>query len=100
MHGHLAIFLATGYVSDQNEPLGQGISLEPPPVEPEPPTYEAHLFDAYDPEWQCNIDASFYGGFNGLPDHCQNKILKNLGLALKDIFGRLLGATAKRRALR
>ena len=77
----------TGIVSNQTEPLGQSISLSPPPVEPEPPTYEAHLFDAYDPEWQCNIDASFYGGFNGLPDHCQNKILKNLGLALKDIFG-------------
>jgi len=77
----------TGFVSEQNEPLGQSISLSPPPVEPEPPTYEAHLFDAYDPEWQCSVDWNFYGGFNGLPDHCQNKILKNLGLALKDIFG-------------
>lgn len=59
MHGHLAIFLATGYVSDQNEHLGQGISLEPPPVEPQPPTYEAYLFSAREPEWQCSSPFSF-----------------------------------------
>jgi len=48
----------------------------------------SRLFDAYDdPEWQCNIDASFYGGFNGLPDHCQNRILMNLSIPLTDIFG-------------
>lgn len=44
----------TGIVSEQTEPLGQRISLEPPPVEPQPPTYEAYLFDAFDPEWQCS----------------------------------------------
>jgi len=49
----------TGFVSEQNEPLGQGISLVPPPVEPQPPTYEAYLFSAREPEWQCSLPFSF-----------------------------------------
>lgn len=49
----------TGFVSEQNEPFGQGISLEPPPVEPQPPTYEAYLFSAREPEWQCSLPFSF-----------------------------------------
>ena len=73
----------TGFVSEQTEPLGQGISLEPPPVEPEPPTYEAHLFDAYDPEWQCSDEArDYYGSFSGLPEHCQRKRLYAAGIDL------------------
>lgn len=26
----------------------------------------------------CSVDWNFYGGFNGLPDHCQNRVLKDL----------------------
>jgi len=77
----------TGFVSEQTEPLGQSISLTPPPAEPQPPTYEAHLFDAYDPEWQCSVSRAFYGGFGGMPDHCQNKILKDLRIPLTETFG-------------
>jgi len=77
----------TGFVSEQNEPLGQSISLTPPPIEPQSPTYEAHIFDAYDPEWQCSVSRAFYGGFGGMPDHCQNKILKDLRIPLTETFG-------------
>ncbi len=77
----------TGIVSNQTEPLGQSISLSPPPVEPQPPTYEAYLFDAYDPEWQCsNVPDDFYGSFEGMPDHCQRKRLHDLKRPLTDTF--------------
>jgi len=76
----------TGFVSEQNEPLGQSISLSPP-VEPQPPTYEAHLFDAYDPEWQCSkVPRAFYGSFEGMPDHCQIKALHEADINGPDVL--------------
>jgi len=38
----------TGYVSEQNEPLGQSISLEPPPFQGEVYDCQSHLFTAND----------------------------------------------------
>ncbi|MBX3282995.1 MAG: hypothetical protein KF756_11010 [Acidobacteria bacterium] len=77
-----------GYITELTEPLGQSVELEPPPTEPQPPTYEAYLFSAREAEWQCSDEAkAFYGGFQGLPDHCQNRILMDLNIPLKDTFG-------------
>ena len=49
----------TGYVSGQVEPLGQSVALTDPEPPNEPSTYEQHLFFASEPEWQCNLPASF-----------------------------------------
>ena len=76
----------TGFVSEQTEPLGQSVALTDPEPPNEPQTYEQHLFFASDPEWQCSVPDAFYGGFQGRPDHCQNKVLRNLDIPLTDTF--------------
>ena len=65
----------TGFVSGQVEPLGQSVALTDPEPPNEPQTYEQHLFFASEPEWQCSVPDAFYGGFQGRPDHCQNRLV-------------------------
>ena len=64
-----------GYVSGQVEPLGQSVALTDPEPPNEPSTYAQHLFFASEPEWQCKVPDAFYGGFQGRPDHCQNRLV-------------------------
>ncbi len=77
----------TGFVSEQTEPLGQKIDVTDPEPPNEPQTYEQHLFFASDPEWQCSVPDAFYGGFQGRPDHCQNKVLMSFDRSLDQIYG-------------
>ncbi|KXJ99560.1 MAG: hypothetical protein UZ17_ACD001002406 [Acidobacteria bacterium OLB17] len=77
----------TGAVSEQHEPLGQRIAVADPEAPNEPQTYAQHLFFASEPSWQCDVSAAFYGGFQGMPEHCQSKVLMNLNLPLTEIFG-------------
>ena len=72
----------TGSVSEQNEPLGQKIALEDPEEPFQPESYEQHFNFASDPEWQCMIPREFYGGFSGMPDHCQTRALIAAGSVL------------------
>jgi len=77
----------TGFVSEQTEPLGQSVALTDPEPPNEPSTYEQHLFFASDPEWQCSMPDAFYGGFQGRPDHCQDRVLMSFDWSLDQIYG-------------
>ncbi|MBX7061529.1 MAG: hypothetical protein K1X52_07705 [Pyrinomonadaceae bacterium] len=80
----------TGYVSGQVEPLGQSVALTDPepPNEPSqyPSSYEQYLFSARESEWECKVSDKFYGGFQGMPDHCQKKRLMDLRIPLAQTF--------------
>jgi YD repeat-containing protein len=71
----------TGGFTEEIEPLGQKIekvdltSVDPPDV----PAYEIRLRSSDDPQWQCMIPKSFYGGFSGMPSHCQTAALISAG---------------------
>jgi len=67
--------------------LGQSVALTDPEPPNEPSTYEQHLFFASDPEWQCSVPELFYGGLQGMPEHCQNRVLMSFDRSLDQIFG-------------
>jgi YD repeat-containing protein len=74
----------TGGETEDAEPLGQKILKRDPTVlaEPDAPSYETRLGSANDPQWQCEAGAAFYGGFSGMPFHCQKKALFAAGIKL------------------
>jgi YD repeat-containing protein len=73
-------------IKEEIEPLGQKISGTDPDPSAEV-TYQMRLFGADDAEWQCEISEAFYGGFQGMPDHCQMKILQDFSRGLDEIYG-------------
>jgi hypothetical protein len=66
--------------------LGQKISKADPAETPER-TYDNRLGSADFPEWQCEAGAGFYGGFKGMPFHCQKAILQDFSRGLDQIYG-------------
>ena len=59
--------------------MGQNIRLNDPADLPEP-TYDNRLRSADDPQWQCTAGEKFWGGFEGLPWHCQYADMINKAL--------------------
>jgi len=73
---------------EEIEPLGQRLSLaDPDYFEMENMSYQTFQNSAGEPEWQCQAPQAFYGGFQGMPDHCQMRVLQDFSLGLDDIFG-------------
>ena len=69
----------THFYKEETEPLGQTLHPSDPADIPEPPANDSGINRADDPHWQCTAGAQFYGGFTGMPFHCQLKALLNAG---------------------
>lgn len=71
-------------MKEEYEPLGQTINKWDPALDNDPPpTTPEQIGSASDPEWQCNEKLKgFWGGFTGMPWHCQKKALMEAGSKL------------------
>ncbi len=65
--------------TEEQEPLGQNIWRYDPEDPPEPLPNEPFAGSADWPEWQCEPGQDYYGGFEQMPIHCQQKILGAAG---------------------
>ena len=77
---------ASGINKEEFEPLGQKIHANDPAGDAET-TYQAHVGGAGDAEWQCQAPEAFYGGFQGMPDHCQMAVLMDFNRGLDELYG-------------
>lgn len=73
----------------EREPLGQEV-LDYDPTDDdelsEPPPNET-LEYWRDMQWQCDAGEDFYGGFYGMPQHCQMAVAQDFSRGLDQIFG-------------
>ena len=70
----------------EKEPFGQKIASVDP-YSGGGTSYGNILNSAQDPEWQCMLPKEFYGGFFGLPAHCQRAEMQGAGFSLQEAFG-------------
>ncbi len=70
---------ASAFTTEEIEPLGQTLRQHDPASPPEPQPNDTRVGSADDPHWQCLAPQSFYGGFTGMPFHCQVKALLAAG---------------------
>ncbi|MGQ0543400.1 MAG: hypothetical protein ACT4O9_16390 [Blastocatellia bacterium] len=59
------------------------ITYDPVP-DPPPP---GPMGGAGDMQWQCQVPPQFWGGFSGMPFHCQKQMLQDLSRGLDEIYG-------------